>query len=356
MNKAKLLAVMIPIVLFIDHAQAIEIYNKNGTKVDLYGGMNSRREFNSDGNYDKSLVDLGFYGESKVTSDITGYGFWQYRITGGENEWSSNGGVRQQFAGLKMVNVGSLDYGRNYGVLYDVERYTDIAPYFSGDTWTNASDNFMVSRGDGMLTYRNEDFFGKLSGLDFGLQYQAKREGYDPDKENGEGYGYSLSYQIAQGLTLTGAYSNSRRTQKQNTLESEGEKYAEAWGIGGLYTSDHLYLASVYSETRNLTPINKSWADYKTADKTQNMEFVLQYQFDNGLRPSISYVQSKVKDKTAGNFDMAEYIQAGVLYKLTANVQLWFDHRFSLVNEDSELVNYRIIDDDRSAADVIFMF
>lgn len=101
MNKAKLLAVMIPIVLFIDHAQAIEIYNKNGTKVDLYGGMNSRREFNSDGNYDKSLVDLGFYGESKVTSDITGYGFWQYRITGGENEWSSNGGVRQQFAGLK---------------------------------------------------------------------------------------------------------------------------------------------------------------------------------------------------------------------------------------------------------------
>lgn len=50
MNKAKLLAVMIPIVLFIDHAQAIEIYNKNGTKVDLYGGMNSRREFNSDGN------------------------------------------------------------------------------------------------------------------------------------------------------------------------------------------------------------------------------------------------------------------------------------------------------------------
>lgn len=73
--------------------------------------------------------------------------------------------------------------------------------------------------------------FGKLSGLDFGLQYQAKREGYDPDKENGEGYGYSLSYQIAQGLTLTGAYSNSRRTQKQNTLESEGRNMLKRGGL-----------------------------------------------------------------------------------------------------------------------------
>lgn len=67
------------------------------------------------------------------------------------------------------------------------------------------------------------------------------------------------------------------------------------------------------------------------------MEFVLQYQFDNGLRPSISYVQSKVKDKTAGNFDMAEYIQAGVLYKLTANVQLWFDHRFNWLTKIQNL-------------------
>ncbi|MCX9024064.1 porin [Citrobacter portucalensis] len=356
MNKAKLLAAVVPIVLFMDLAQAAEIYNRNGTKVDLYGGINSRREFNSDGNYDKSLVDLGFYGETKVTSDITGYGFWQYRITEGSNEWSSYGGVRQQFAGLKMVNVGSLDYGRNYGVLYDIERYTDVAPYFSGDTWTNAADNFMVSRGSSMLTYRNESFFGKVKGLDFGLQYQAKKEGYDADKENGEGYGYSLSYNIAQNLRMTGAYSNSRRTQQQNTLEPEGGKHAEAWGIGGVYTTNHLYLASLYSETRNMTPINQSWIKYDTADKTQNVEFVAQYQFDNGLRPSVSYVKSRVKDHLVGSYDLAEYIQAGVLYKINANVQLWFDHRFSLASENDELVNYRAIDDDRSAAGVIFMF
>lgn len=358
MKKSPLLILMMPLVLFTDIAQAAEIYNRSGTKVDLYGGINARREFNSDGNYDKSLADLGFYGETKVSSDISGYGFWQYRITEGSNEWSSYGGVRQMYAGLKMKDVGAIQYGRSFGVLYDVEHYTDVAPYFSGDTWSNDADNFMVSRGSNMLTYRNENVFGKFKGLDFALQYQAKKEGYGADKDNGEGYGYSLTYNLNPTLKVTGAYSNSRRTKEQRDLEPESGKRAEAWAVGGIYANAHLYMAAVYSETRHMSVINQSWATYATADKTQNIELVTQYQFDNGFRPSISYVKSKVKDRVVGDYNLAEYIQTGVLYKINPNIQLWFDHRFSLTNkhEDYRLVNYRVIDDNRSAAGIIFMF
>jgi outer membrane protein N len=73
-------------------------------------------------------------------------------------------------------DYGSFDYGRNYGVLYDVEGWTDMLPEFGGDSYTYA-DNFMTGRANGVATYRNSDFFGLVEGLNFALQYQGKNEG-----------------------------------------------------------------------------------------------------------------------------------------------------------------------------------
>ena len=49
-----------------------------------------------------------------------------------------------------MGDYGSFDYGRNYGVLYDVEGWTDMLPEFGGDSYTYA-DNFMTGRANGNL-------------------------------------------------------------------------------------------------------------------------------------------------------------------------------------------------------------
>ncbi len=73
-----------------------------------------------------------------------------------------------------MGDYGSFDYGRNYGVLYDVEGWTDMLPEFGGDGDTYA-DNFMAGRANGVATYRNSDFFGLVEGLNFALQYQGKK-------------------------------------------------------------------------------------------------------------------------------------------------------------------------------------
>ena len=50
-----------------------------------------------------------------------------------------------------MGDYGSFDYGRNYGVLYDVEGWTDMLPEFGGDSYTKA-DNFMTGRANGVAT------------------------------------------------------------------------------------------------------------------------------------------------------------------------------------------------------------
>ena len=77
------------------------------------------------------------------------------------------------FAGLKFANYGSFDYGRNYGVVYDAEAYTDMLPEFGGDSYSY-TDNYMTARSNGLATYRNRDFFGLVEGLNLALQYQGK--------------------------------------------------------------------------------------------------------------------------------------------------------------------------------------
>ncbi|VTP66150.1 Outer membrane pore protein E precursor [Leclercia adecarboxylata] len=58
------------------------------------------------------------------------------------------------------------------------------------------------------------------------------------------------------------------------------------------YDANNLYAAVMYGESQNMTREN----DSQFANKTQNVEAVVQYQFDFGLRPSVGYVQSKGKD------------------------------------------------------------
>ncbi len=74
--------------------------------------------------------------------------------------------TRLTFAGLKYNELGSFDYGRNYGVAYDAAAYTDMLVEWGGDSWASA-DNFMNGRTNGVATYRNYDFFGLVDGLEF---------------------------------------------------------------------------------------------------------------------------------------------------------------------------------------------
>lgn len=114
------------------------------------------------------------------------------------------------FAGLKFQDVGSFDYGRNYGVVYDVTSWTDVLPEFGGDTY--GSDNFMQQRGNGFATYRNTDFFGLVDGLNFAVQYQGKNgsvsgegmtnNGRGALRQNGDGVGGSITYDYEASVSV----------------------------------------------------------------------------------------------------------------------------------------------------------
>ncbi|WP_336767228.1 porin OmpC [Pantoea endophytica] len=362
--KKSTLALVVSALALASTANAAEVYNKDGNKLDFYGRVKAEHYFsdNASSDGDKSYVRIGFKGQTQINDLMTGYGQWEYQYNANNSEGSdANAGnkTRLGFAGLKFGQYGSFDYGRNYGVLYDVEAWTDVFPEFGGDG-TARTDNFMTARATGVATYRNSNFFGLVDGLRFALQYQGKNDATsanargsitDTSRQNGDGYGASLGYTIADtGISLMSAITSSDRTNQQQLQALGSGDKAESWGAGIKYDANSIYLASIYTETRNMTPIGTRGF----ANKAQNFEVVAQYQFDFGLRPSLGYIQTKGKDiEGIGDEDLVKYIDVGMTYYFNKNMSTFVDYKINQLDHNNKL---NLNNDDVVAVGLTYQF
>ncbi|MEG1157347.1 MAG: porin OmpC, partial [Acinetobacter sp.] len=374
-------------------ANAAEIYNKNGNKLDLYGKVDGLRYFSDDAGSDgdQSYARLGFKGETQINDMLTGYGQWEYNIQANGTEGDKGDSwTRLGFAGLGFGENGTFDYGRNYGVVYDIEAWTDMLPEFGGDTWAQ-TDVYMTGRANGVATYRNKGFFGQVDGLNFALQYQGNNEGSSSNqegsgnstgrklaKENGDGFGMSTSYDFDFGLSLGAAYSSSDRTDDQVARGRGDRSYAnsyaggetaDSWTVGAKYDANNIYLAAMYAETRNMTYYGSGdGLAGGIANKTQNFEVTAQYQFDFGLRPSVAFLQSKGIDlggwdrDTNGNArytdkDLVKYVEIGATYYFNKNMSTYVDYKINLLDEDDSFYSDNgIATDDIVAVGLVYQF
>ncbi|KIS44973.1 porin OmpC [Kosakonia radicincitans] len=377
--KVKVLSLLVPALLVAGAANAAEVYNKDGNKLDLYGKVDGLHYFSDDkgSDGDQTYVRFGFKGETQVNDQVTGYGQWEYNVQANDTESASDQAwTRVAFAGIRVADAGSFDYGRNYGVIYDVTSWTDVLPEFGGDTY--GSDNFLQQRANGLATYRNTDFFGLVDGLNFALQYQGKNgsvsgeneTGRSTLKQNGDGYGASLTYDLGAGFSVGGAMSSSRRTADQNVttnaaLFGEGD-HAEVYSGGLKYDANNIYLAAQYSQTYNATRFGNSQSAsdiYGFANKAQNFEVVAQYQFDFGLRPSIAYLQSKGKDISNntgtvnyGDQDILKYIDVGATYYFNKNMSTYVDYKINLLDDNDFTRSAGISTDNIVALGLVYQF
>ncbi len=358
--KRNILAVVIPALLAVGAANAAEIYNKDGNKLDLNGKVNGLRYFSDDNSNegDKTYVRLGFKGETQINSDLTGYGRFEYEFKGNRAE-SNQGGdkTRYAFVGFKVTDFGSLDYGRNLGIAYDGISYTDVLPEFGGD---QAYTDNLTQRVSGVATYRNKGFFGLVDGLNFGLQYQGKNTEStnnarsDVSTQNGDGWGTSLEYISPIGVGVVASYATYDRTVAQRGYAVGGNgQNAEAAAVGLKYDANSIYVAATYGEYRNLTFISNA-AGF--ADKTTVFEAVAQYNFDFGLTPSLAYVAGKAKDDTSAiktNDYITKYVSVGGTYAFNKNFSTYVDYQINLLKDDNA---YGISDDDVVAVGLTYQF
>ncbi|WP_304623057.1 porin OmpF [Pantoea sp. BAV 3049] len=360
MMKRNILALVIPALLAAGAANAAEIYNKDGNKLDLYGKVDGLHYFSDDSGNDgdQSYVRFGFKGETQINDMITGYGQWEYNIQannseGGDDAQSGNK-TRLGFAGLKFGDAGSFDYGRNYGVVYDAIGWTDMLPEFGG--YSGYSDNFMAGRSSGLATYRNTNFFGLVDGWDFAVQYQGKNDRTeDPRRANGDGWGVSTSYTSPIGVGIVGAYASGDRTTEQNQMDyGQGDK-TQQWSTALKYDANNVYLAASYGENRNSQYIaNGNTGATGFANKAQNFDIVAQYQFDFGLRPSIAYEQSKGKDiEGVGDADLYKYVDVGATYYFNKNMSTYVDYQINLLDDNNPL---GLNTDDIVAVGLVYQF
>ena len=350
--KRKVLAILVPALLVAGAANAAEIYNKNGNKLDFYGKMVGEHIMTHDGGNnnsdDTSYARFGVKGETQISSELTGYGQFEYNIKADKPEGQQGSATRLAFAGLKFSDYGSFDYGRNYGVVYDAAGYTDMLVEWGGDGLVY-TDNFMTGRTNGVATYRNTDFFGMVEGLNFALQYQGKNEGTGNYKANGDGHGLSATYTI-DGFSFAGAYANSDRTDWQSG-DGKGER-AEVWALSTKYDANNVYAAVMYGESHNMNS-----DDGDVVNKTQNFEAVLQYQFDFGLRPSIGYSYSKALD-VAGykDSDRLNYIEIGTWYYFNKNMNVYTAYQINLLDKSDYVLAHGLNTDDQLAVGIVYQF
>lgn len=366
--KRHILSLMIPALLVAGSAGAAEIYNKDGNKLDLFGKVDGLHYFSdndgSDG--DKSYMRFGFKGETQISEQLTGYGQWEYQVAlnNSENEGTKDSYTRVGFAGIKFGDAGSFDYGRNYGVIYDVGAWTDVLPEFGGDTY--GADNFMFQRANGVATYRNNNFFGLVDGLNFAVQYQGKNDS-NPEQagsrkavaQNGDGWGLSTTYDLGNGLGLGAAMFQSDRTNTQNSaaLLGNGDK-AEAYTGGLKYDANNIYLAAMYTRSYNATRFgDRDQAAYGFVDKADNWELVAQYQFDFGLRPSLAYVTSRGKDiEGYGKQNLKKYIDVGATYYFNKNMSTYVDYQINLLDDSQFTDDAGINTDDVVGVGLVYQF
>ncbi len=360
------LTLAISLCLWLNGSMAAVLVNKDGNKLELYGKVDTLHMFsdNTGIDGDQSYMRFGFRGETQVNDLITGYGQWEQQINANQAESSTNTSVtRLGYSGLRFGKYGSVDYGRNFGVLYDLGAWTDVIPEFGGDAY--GIDNFMFKRTTGLLTYRNKNLFGLADGLKFTLQYQGRNGGPGEtnnsrgvQQQNGDGYGMSLIYDLGAGVSAGAAFSSSDRTQGQNGIDyGRGDK-AEAYRAGLKYDANQVYLAATYTQTYNATPFgSSSHAAYGFANQAHVLELIAQYQFLSGLAPIVGYLQTDGKNiEGYGDQAILKYIALGGAYFFNKNMSADVIYKVNLLHKNSFTDNSGINVDNVLAVALIYYF
>lgn len=344
--KMRILCLFISMIVIPGAASAVEIYNKNGNKLNLTGKVSGVHYFSDNNgiNGDKSYLRFGFKGETQISDQLTGYGQWQYQAAANnaESQGTVNDKTRIGFIGVKFGAASSFDYGRNYGVVYDIAAWTDELPEFGADTY--GVDNFLFQRGNGLVTYRNDGFFGMVDGLKFAIQFQGKNgnnsespNGRGVLGQNGDGWGLSTKYDFGFGFALGAAMFSSDRTNDQNSPDvlGQGDK-ATAYTGGVKYDANNIYLAAMFTKSFNATRFGNPFATaFGFANKAENWELVTEYKFDFGLRPFLAFVSSRgIGIENYGTQSLKKYVDVGTAYYFNKNMSTYVDYQINLIDNN----------------------
>lgn len=223
--KLKTLAVAVALMASGSQVVASELYNQDGTSLEMGGRAEARLSMMGGKAKDRTRIRLNFLGKQEINENLYGVGFWE-----GEFETKEEGAVdnnsdletRYAYAGLGG-KYGEVTYGKNDGALFVLTDFTDIMAYHGN---TAALKLPVSDRTDNMLSYK-----GQFEQLAVRASYRfadrtTDAKGFTDNEEDG----FSLSgiYAFANtGIELGAGYAD------QN--DSDEFMLAAAYSVGDFY-------------------------------------------------------------------------------------------------------------------------
>ncbi|HDY7714402.1 TPA: porin [Vibrio vulnificus] len=241
--KKTLIALSVSAAAVATGVNAAELYNQDGTSLDMGGRAEARLSMKDGKVADNSRIRLNFLGTQAINDNLYGVGFWEGEFTSATYDILDKNGdkvgetdsldTRYAYAGLGG-KFGEVTYGKNDGALGVITDFTDIMAYHGN----SAADKIAVAdRTDNMLSYKGQ--FDALS-VKASYRFADRSEGTGANAgkyvDNGQdGYSLSAIYAIGQtGLTLGGGYAD----------QDEQNEYM----LAASYTMGDLYFAGIYTD------------------------------------------------------------------------------------------------------------
>jgi len=246
--KKTLIALSVSAAAMATGVNAAELYNQDGTSLEMGGRAEARLSMKDGDAQDKSRIRLNFLGKQEINDNLYGVGFWE-----GEFETAQNGTVdgddksdletRLAYAGLGGA-YGEFAYGKTEGALGVITDFTDIMAYHGN----SAADKLAVAdRTDNMMAYK-----GQFENLSVKASYRfADRVEQNGEYSDNKQDGYSLSaiYAVADtGLELGAGYAD--------------QYDANEYMLAASYTMSDLYFAGIFTDGEKMTDTFNNTVDY----------------------------------------------------------------------------------------------
>jgi outer membrane protein OmpU len=254
MNKT-MIALAVSAAALATGANAAELYNQDGTSLDMGGRAEARLSMKDGKAQDNSRIRLNFLGQVEIQDGLYGVGFYEGEFTTAENGEGTDKNSdsltnRYAYAGLGGT-FGEVTYGKNDGALGVITDFTDIMAYHgnSAAMKINAAD-----RADNMLSYKGQfqDLSVKAS-YRFADRTELDAAGNVISEANNNANADVASYSdnSADGYSLSGIYAIGETGVKLGAgyaSQYSGDEAQDEYMLSGSYTMGDLYFAGVFTD------------------------------------------------------------------------------------------------------------
>ncbi|EGU44155.1 porin [Vibrio splendidus] len=316
MNKT-MIALAVSAAALATGANAAELYNQDGTSLDMGGRAEARLSMKDGKADDLSRVRLNFLGKVDIQDGLYGVGFYEGEFTtadaDADEDTGDNGSDidnRYTYAGLGGT-FGEVTYGKNDGALGVITDFTDIMAYHGNSAAYKVET---ADRADNMLSYKGQ--FQDL-GVKASYRFSDRIENKDGTISETEFDGYSLSGVYAfgtSGFKLGAGYAD--QNKGKNASEDE-------YMVAGSYELNELYFAATVVMGTDKDGSNKT-------DKT-GYELAAAYTLDQTV---FSTTYNKLEKETSGNKnDTADNLAVDATYYFKPNFRGYVSYNFNLLDK-----------------------